>query len=183
VFNKHSERNGIDRRRIVRMVGGATAVTALVGALRRGGAAHAQRGDGGIVGTWIGEVAAAQRAGLPIRFMLFFFREGIVQYFEAPQVPTNSQTDDPAALEYQSINAGDQWVQSGVNEYAAYTIGLDYNARGNPTTSDVTRVTIRHDRVTDTLSIVNDFRELDAAGSEDAHITSPMTCTRVRITP
>jgi len=183
VFDKRSGRGSIDRRRIVRTVGGAAAVAAFVGALRRGGTAHAQRAEGGIVGTWIGEIATSQRAGPPIRFMIFFFREGIVQYFEAPQAPTNSQTDDPAALEYQSINSGGQWVQTGVNTYAAYIVGLDYDARGNPTTRDVTRVTISHDRVTDTLSIINDFRELDPAGNEDAHITSPMTCTRVKIMP
>ncbi len=183
MFTKRSEQGGIGRRRIVRTFSAAAAVAALVGALRRDGAAHAQRDAGGIVGTWIGEVATGQRAGLPIRFMIFFFREGIVQYFEAPQVPTNSQSDDPEALEYQSINAGGQWVQTGVNAYAAYTVGLDYDARGNPTTRDVTRVTISHDRVNDTLMIINDFRELDPAGNENAHITSPMTCTRVTVTP
>jgi hypothetical protein len=183
VLNKRPDRGGIDRRRIVGAFGVGGAFAALMGALRPGSAATAQRAEEGIVGTWIGEVVRGQRAGVPIRFMLFFFREGIVQYFDAPQVPTNSQTDDPATLEYQSVNAGGQWVQTGVNSYAAYTVGLDYDARGNPTTQDITRITINYDRLTDTLSIINEFRELDASGTEDAMRLRDRRCSSLTWTP
>jgi hypothetical protein len=171
----------IGRREIMGALAGATAVTALLGSFRRGPAARAHHDEPAIIGTWVGEIAVGVRAGRPIRVMIFFFREGIMQIFEAPVAPTISRSDDPTAVEYQSINSGGPWVQTGVNEYAAFLVGLNYDDLGNPTSTDVFRRTIRHDRVTDTLTVTSEFFERDATGAESPRVTNTISATRVRI--
>jgi hypothetical protein len=183
MFKSQAGRARIDRRRAMGAFGGVAAAAALLGGLRRGPAARAGHDDPAIIGTWIGEIPVGVRSGRPIRVMIFFFREGIMQLFEAPVVPATSPNDDVAAVEYQSLNSGGPWVQTGVNEYAASIIGLDYDALGNPTATDVFQRTIRHDRVTDTLTITSEFFERDAGGAETIRATNTITATRVKISP
>jgi hypothetical protein len=178
---RQTERVRIGRRGIMGALAGATAVTGMVSVLRRGSAARAHHDEPAIIGTWVGEIAVGVRAGRPIRVMIFFFRDGIMQIFEAPVAPTILQSDDPMTVEYQSLNSGGPWVQTGVNEYAASLVGLNYDAVGNPTSTDVFRRTIRHDRVADTLEITSEFFERDAAGTESMRATNTIRATRVKI--
>jgi hypothetical protein len=173
----------VGRRRAVRAVGGLAALGALLAGPRRGRAAASGDGEPAIVGTWVGEIAVGVRAGRPIRAMLFFFREGIMQIFEAPVVPTLAPDDPPDALDYQTLNSGGPWVSTGPDAYAAYLVGLNYDAAGTPTTTDVFRRSIRHDRATDTLTITSEVAARDPSGVETVRATNTITATRVALGP
>jgi len=172
----------VGRRRAVRAFGGLAAAGALL-AGRRGRVAASGGGEPAIVGTWVGEIAVGVRAGRPIRVMLFFFGEGIMQVFEAPVVPTLAPDDPPDALDYQTLNSGGPWVQTGPDAYAASLVGLNYDAAGTPTTTDVFRRSIRHDRATDTLTITTEVASRDPRGTETVRATNTITATRVTLRP
>jgi hypothetical protein len=171
----------LSRRAVVQTVG-ATVVTGTALASGTGAGAARAEAQTGITGTWL---VAAEGPDLRLRRAVYiFFPGGIFQSFNAPIVPTNDPTDDPTAVNYQTVNAG-QWVQTGSATYAFRAAGFNYDAVASPSGLDELTGTIVYDPASDTWQTTSrQVRGLTLDGTEQTVIArGTLRATRVSVFP
>lgn len=175
------QKQRISRRTAVQTVGTAVVTGAALGHGLGIGTAQAG-GEAAITGTWL---VAAEGPELRLRRAVYlFFPGGIFQTFNAPLVPTNDPSDDPAAVNYQTTNAG-QWVQTGSVTYAFRAVGFNYDAIATPTGLDELTGTILYDPASHTWQTTSrQVRGLTLGGTEQTVIArGTLHATRVSVTP
>ena len=170
----------VSRRAAVRSVGGAALGGAALGALAAGGTAGADSDAAPIVGTWLVTAGGQNRR---IAVLMFFHDDGVFQFSDGPVLPTHSPDDPPEAAEYQSV-AGGQWIRTGFNEYVFRSVGIDYDARGNPVLMDSTRGTITYDPLADTFTVTITLTETTLDGMPTGGTrTATLNARRVAVEP
>ncbi len=171
----------ISRRAVVKTAGATLVTGTALASGMGGGAAHAE-GGAAITAAWL---VAIEGSELRLRRAVYnFFPGGILQTFNSPIVPTNDPTDDPAAVNYQTVNAG-QWVQTGSTSYTFRAVGFNYDAIASPTGLDELTGTIVYDPGSDTWQTTSrQVRGLTLDGTEQLVIArGTLRATRVSVFP